>query len=60
MVAIPAATQPGRAAKVRALVFHVLHGKLRGDSENLEWDRAMVRALLGEFAGMTAEELAAI
>ena len=60
MTAIPAATQAGRAAKVRALLAHVCTSKWRGPTSDLDWDTEQARALLGEFAGMTEEELAAI
>jgi hypothetical protein len=58
MMAIPATTQPGRAAKVRALLVHVMREAWRGEAKELDWDIDQARALLGEFAGMTAEELA--
>jgi hypothetical protein len=58
MQAVPALTQPGRAAKVRALLVHVMRSEWRGPLDDM--DREQARALLGEFAGMTAEELAAI
>jgi hypothetical protein len=57
---IPATTQQGRAAKVRALLAHVMHGDWRGPGEELDWDKDMARELLAEFAGMTQEEIAAI
>lgn len=60
MMAIPAKTQPGRAAKVRALLVHVMGHSWRGPGEPLDWPKEQARALLGEFAGMTADELAAI
>ena len=60
LMAMPAATQPSRAAKVRALIVHVMHGSWRGPASELDWDKEMARALLGEFAGMSAEELEAI
>ena len=60
MTAIPAATQSGRAAKVRALLTHVCPSEWRGPKSDLDWDLEQARALLGEFAGMTEEELAAI
>jgi len=58
MMAIPAATQPGRAAKVRALLAHVMGREWRGPDRELEWEVSKARALLGELAGMSAEELA--
>jgi hypothetical protein len=60
MMAIPATTQAGRAAKVRALLVHVMGKDWRGPGEPLDWPCEQARALLGEFAGMNAEELAAI
>jgi hypothetical protein len=60
LMAIPATTQAGRAAKVRALIAHVMRDDWRGPANDLEWDKEMARALLGELAGMGAEELAAI
>ena len=58
MMAIPATTQPGRAAKVRALLAHVMGGEWRGPACELDWEKDQTRALLGEFAGMSAEEIA--
>jgi hypothetical protein len=58
MMSIPATTQPGRAAKVRALIIHVLRTEWRGPGRDLDWEIEMPRKLLGEFAGMTEEELA--
>jgi len=60
MVAIPAATQVGRAAKVRVLLTHVCGSNCRGDASDLDWDIEQTRALLGEFAGLGEDELAAI
>jgi hypothetical protein len=60
MMSIPATTQPARAAKVRALIIHVLRDEWRGPGGDLEWDKAETRKLLGEFAGITEDELAAI
>jgi hypothetical protein len=59
MMAIPAATQVGRAAKVRVLLTHVCDN-CRGDASDLDWDIEQTRALLGEFAGLGEDELAAI
>ncbi len=56
--AIPATTQPGRAAKVRALLTHVMRTGWRGPANEMDWDKEMARELLAEFAGMTAEEVA--
>jgi hypothetical protein len=60
MMAIPASTQAGRAAKVRALLTHVCPSEWRGPTGPLDWEIQETRALLGQFAGMTEEELAAI
>jgi hypothetical protein len=60
MMSIPATTQPGRAAKVRALMVHALGDEWRGPSCDLDWEKEEARKLLGEFAGMTEDELAAI
>jgi hypothetical protein len=58
--AIPAATQAGRAAKVRAFLIHGGRDEWRGDAKSLDYPEEQARALLGEFAGMSAEEIAAI
>ena len=60
LMAIPATTQAGRAAKVRALLVHVMLTEWRGPRDELDWEKEMMRALLGEFAGMSAAELEAI
>jgi hypothetical protein len=60
MMAVPAASQAGRSAKVRALLMHVCANEWRGPACDLDWDKEQARALLAEFAGMTEEELAAI
>ena len=57
---IPASTQAGRAAKVRALLTHVCPSEWRGPTGPLDWEIQETRALLGEFAGLSEEELAAI
>ena len=59
MTTIPAATPAGKAAKVRALLAHVCHSEWRGPKDDLDWAIGQTRALLGEFAGMNEEELAA-
>jgi hypothetical protein len=61
MRAIPALTQAGRAAKVRALIAHVhaLDDTWKGRSDDLDWGKGLTRALLGELAGMSEDELAA-
>lgn len=61
LIATPAQTQAGRAAKVTALLRHVMQSKdqnWRGPSDDLHWDVALCRALLAEYAGMTEEEMA--
>jgi hypothetical protein len=58
MMAIPCTTQAGRAAKVRAALVHAMRSEWRGPDSELDWDKSVARALLGEFAGMSAEELA--
>ena len=58
MMAIPCTAQAGRAAKVRALLVHVMRGDWRGPDSELDWDKSMARVLLGEFAGMSEKELA--
>jgi hypothetical protein len=60
MMAIPATTPAGRAAKVRALLVHVMRDDWLGPARDLDWPAQQARALLGEFAGMNEEELAAI
>jgi hypothetical protein len=57
MTTIAAATPAGRAAKVRALLAHVCPDTWRGPSSDLDWEIQQARALLGEFAGMSEEEL---
>ena len=58
MMDIPCATPAGRAAKVRALLVHVLRTGWRGPAIDLDYDKKIARRLLGEFAGMPEEELA--
>ena len=58
MIATPAFTQAGRAAKVRVLLVDILGDKWRGPDSELDWDIAHARTVLGEFAGMSAEEIA--
>lgn len=60
MAAIPATTNAGRAAKVRAFVAHVAGSKWRGPADELDWEILWARTLLGEFADMSADELAAV
>jgi len=58
LMATPALTQAGRAAKVRVLLADILGDQWRGPDSELDWDIAQARVLLGEFAGMTAEDIA--
>jgi hypothetical protein len=60
MMAIQAKTQAGRAAKLRALLVNIMGEEWRGPAEPLDYEKDMARALLGEFAGLSADELAAI
>jgi hypothetical protein len=57
LMAPPALTQAGRAAKVRVLLSDILGDKWRGVADDLDWDIAQARTVLGEFAGMSAEDL---
>jgi hypothetical protein len=59
LTAIPATTQAGRAAKVRVLLVYVLGSEWRGTAAKIDdWAIEQARSLLGEFAGMSDEELA--
>jgi hypothetical protein len=58
MMALPAHTQAGRAAKVRTLLLYAAGDDWRGPSRDLDWEIGAARRLLGEFAGMSEEELA--
>jgi hypothetical protein len=58
MIALPAHTQAGRAAKVRTLLSYAAGDDWRGPSADLDWEIEAARQLLGEFAGMSEEELA--
>jgi hypothetical protein len=60
MQALPALTLAGKAAKVRALLVRVMGVDWRGPVDEMDWGREQARALLGEFAGPSADELAAI
>ena len=60
MMAIPATTQLGRAAKVRALLVHFMPNEWRGPGNDMDAGEEQVRALLGEFAGMSEDEFAAL
>jgi hypothetical protein len=55
LMATPALTQAGRAAKVRILLVDIVGDDWRGPSDDLDWDIYLVRTALGEFAGMTEE-----
>jgi hypothetical protein len=57
LMAIPATTQTARAAKVRAFLVNVGGASWRGPAEPLDWQEQQARALLAEFAGMSAEEV---
>jgi hypothetical protein len=58
VVALPTSTQAGRAAKVRTLLAHFTHADWRGPAEDLDWDKDMMRKVLGDLAGISEEELA--
>jgi hypothetical protein len=58
LMAIPATTQASRAAKVRAFLVHCGCRNWRGPADPLDWEPQQARALLAEFAGMSAEEIA--
>ena len=60
MVALSAKTRAGRAAQVRTLLTFVHTEEWRGPSDDMDWEKERTRALLGNLAGMTEEELAAI
>jgi hypothetical protein len=60
MVALSAKTQAGRAAQVRTLLTFVHNEEWRGPSRDMDWEKERTRALLGNLAGMSEEELAAI
>ena len=57
LMATPALTQAGRAAKVRVLLVDILGDQWRGPDSELDWHKSIARALFGEFAGMSAEEI---
>ena len=59
-MASSAKTQAGRAAQVRALLTFVHTEEWRGPSRDMDWEKERTRALLGNLAGMSEEELAAI
>jgi len=63
LIDTPARTQEGRVLKVRSLIQFVLHSPAqdwRGPDSELDWDCSLTRRLLGEYAGLTEAELAAI
>lgn len=60
LLAIQATGRAGRAAKVRALIVHVMLDGWRGAADELDWEKEQARRLLGEFAGLNADELEAI
>ena len=58
---IPARTQAGRQAKVRALIVHILRDEWRGTKREIDSpEKEFTRELLGELSGLTEAELAAI
>jgi len=60
LMATPALTQAGRAAKVRVLLLGSMHSECnnwRGPDELLDWDISLTRAVLAEFAGMSEGEI---
>jgi hypothetical protein len=58
--ALAAATEAGRRAKVRVALklAHCRRDLWRGSADDLDYSTHVIRGLLGEFAGMTEEELA--
>jgi len=60
MKAIRATTRAGKIAKMQTLLRFVHDDEWRGPADDLDWEKGETRALLGEFAGMTEDELAAI
>ena len=63
LIDTPARTQEGRVLKVSSLIQFVLHSPAqdwRGPDSELDWDCSLTRRLLGEYAGLTEAELAAI
>jgi hypothetical protein len=59
LVAKPARTVAGRAAKVR-VALEFINDEWRGPADDLDWPISVTRQLLGEFAGLSEAELAAI
>jgi hypothetical protein len=60
LMAMPAETSAGRAAKVRVLLACVARDKWHGPGSDLDWEIDCARLLLGEYAGMSEAELAAM
>jgi len=63
MRALPARTRAGMAAKARTILMFCLlrfDDGWKGPGINLDWEKDHARALLGEIAGMSEAELAAI
>jgi hypothetical protein len=60
VASLPARTQAGKAAKVRALILHVMGNDWRGPVDDMNREVEKARALLGELGGLSANELAAI
>jgi hypothetical protein len=52
LMATPARTQAGRAAKVRVLLADILANQWRGPANDLDWDIAQARVLFADLAGM--------
>jgi hypothetical protein len=61
LLATPAQSLAGKAAKVRSMFALVLDDDgWRGPADNLDWDKGQIRALLGDLAGISEAELAAL
>jgi hypothetical protein len=58
MMGIQATTHAARVAKVKAFLVRCGGDDWRGPDEPLDWIPATARALIAEFAGMSAEEIA--
>jgi hypothetical protein len=59
MFALAAATEAGRRSKVRVALklAHCWRDPWRGSADDLEYSTRVIRGLLGEYAGMTEEEV---